>query len=69
LNFDQLRRVGARSAGEPAIFNLDLAALGPAELGEPVPKRANARLSFRVSFRKIHQHADAPHLPGLLRAP
>jgi hypothetical protein len=54
-------------ASEPAIVNLDLAALGPTQLPERLPKRGNAGLSFRIAFRKIHQHADAPHALGLLR--
>ena len=61
LEFHQIGGVGLRSfwvTGEPAIFNLDLAALGPAELPEAFPKRGNAGLSFRIAFRKIHQHAD-----------
>jgi len=55
-------------AGEPAIFNLDVAALGPAQLGEPLPERGNTGLSFRIAFRKVHQHADPPHPLRLLRA-
>src|SRR5262249_48948127 len=55
-------------ACEPAIFNLDIAALGPAELAEAFPKRSNAGLSFRIAFRKRRQHADSPHSLALLRA-
>src|SRR5262249_46066066 len=55
-------------ACEPAIFNLDIAALGPAELAEAFPKRGNAGLSFRIAFRKRRQHADSPHSLALLRA-
>jgi hypothetical protein len=54
-------------ASEPAIVNLDLAALGPTQLPERLPKRGNAGLSFRIAFRKIHQHANAPHPLALLR--
>jgi len=63
-------RIGPRSfwiAGEPAILNLDVAALGPAQLGEPFPKRGNADLPFWIAFRKVQQNSDAPHPLRLLR--
>src|SRR6266851_3892711 len=53
--------------GKPAILNLDVAALGPAQLGEPFPKRGNADLPFWIAFRKVQQNSDAPHPLRLLR--
>ncbi len=55
------------SAGGEASFDVNIAALGPSALFEPLPKRRKARLRFRVVFGVAHQHADAPHAVCLLR--
>ena len=38
------------------------------ELLKSLPERRDAGLSFRVALGEGHQHADAPHAIGLLRA-
>ena len=51
----------------PAHIEVDIAALDPAEVGEPLPKCLKPRLRLRVDLGIGHQHADAPHPPVLLR--
>src|SRR5262249_475884 len=40
----------------------------PAQFREPLGKRHNASLRFRVVCGEVHEHANAPHPPRLLRA-
>ena len=51
-----------------ASFDLNIAALGPSALFEPLPKRRKTRLGFRVVFGVAYQHADASHTVCLLRS-
>src|SRR4029453_3621916 len=48
--------------------DLDIAALRPPKLLESPVERRDPGLSFRVVLGIRHQHADAPHPVGLLRA-
>jgi hypothetical protein len=43
-------------------------AIRPAQLAQALPKSANPSLSFWIALGICHQHADAPHSLGLLRA-
>src|SRR5262249_28524559 len=49
-------------------IDLDIAANGPAQLLEPLPEGSGAELSFGIVLGVEHQHADPPHVLGLLRA-
>ncbi len=58
-----------RVAGRcPTIVDPDVAALRPPELLKFLPERRDERLCFAVALRTSHQHADALHLHGFLRA-
>jgi hypothetical protein len=37
-------------------------------LGEPLPERGHQLLGFRIFLGEIHEHSDASHSTGLLRA-
>jgi hypothetical protein len=65
---DQLRGVGrlAGTAG-PAILDLNIAAVHPTKLSKTLPKCGDARLPFGFVFFGPHQHANPPHVLGLLR--
>ena len=42
--------------------------IGPAQLLQPLQERRDAGLTFRIVRGCGHEHADAPHPLGLLRA-
>jgi hypothetical protein len=52
----------------PAILNLHIAAVCPAQLLKPLQKCFDVALRFGITFGVRHQHADAPHPVVLLRA-
>ncbi len=62
------RLILIRPAGRKAIVDADIAALRPSEPFEPLPECREACLHFRIVLGIGHQHADAPHPLGLLRA-
>ena len=67
---DQFRRIPANAlgiAGGPAIVNLHIAAVGPAQFLQPLHERSEACLPFRIVCCERHEHADAPHALALLR--
>ena len=71
LQGDQLFRERLKlicPAGRKARVDADIAALRPSEPFEPLPECREARLHFRIVLGEAHQHADAPHALGLLRA-
>ena len=41
-----------------------VAAVGPAQLLQPLQERREAGLSFRIVRGEAHEHADAPHPLG-----
>src|SRR6516165_12285198 len=47
---------------------MDVAALQPSEPFERLPECCDPALDGRVGFHAVHQHADAPHCAGRLRA-
>ena len=66
----QFRDVGAEEAGiagAPVRVDLHVATLAPAQLREPLQECRVPRPSFAIVSR-AHEHADAPHAVGLLRA-
>src|SRR5262249_49874881 len=75
---DALRGQGDQFRGEfgnvigiacaPAVVDLDIPADGPAQLLQSLMESREARLTFRIIGGEIHEHADAPHPVGLLRA-
>ena len=68
---DQFRRVFANVVGiarGPAGVDPHVAAVGPAQLLQPLQERRDAGLCFRIVRGRVHEHADAPHPLGLLRA-
>jgi hypothetical protein len=60
----RLRVLGRR----PASVEPDVAVLRPPELLKFLPECREERRSFQVVLGIAHQHADAPHPLGLLRA-
>src|SRR5207244_8241888 len=52
----------------PADIDADIAALRPAQLRELLQEGGEARLKFRVVGAGRHEHANASHPLGLLRA-
>src|SRR5262249_17598873 len=52
----------------PAGVDPDIAALCPAELLKSLTQRRDAGLPYRIVRGEWHEHADAPHTLGLLRA-
>ena len=63
LGGDQLFRewlILTAIAAREASFDVNIAALGPSALFEPLPKRRKARLRFRIVFGVANQHTDAP---------
>src|SRR5262245_8444831 len=58
----------ARIACPPARIELDIDAISPAQLPQPLPKCSETGLRFSIVRIRMHQHADAPHWPRLLRA-
>ena len=68
---DQFRRVSANAVGiacGPASIDPHIAAVGPAQLLQPLQERRDAGLRFRIVRGCGHEHADAPHPLALLRA-
>src|SRR5262249_33205577 len=62
---DQFRCVGASVLGvtrAPARFDAHVAAIGPTRCLQCLRKCREARLSFRIGRREVHEHADAAHL-------
>jgi hypothetical protein len=55
-------------AGPPTNLEAQVAAVAPARLLQPIDERHQAGLSFPIIRGQVHQHADAPHPLGLLRA-
>src|SRR5262249_57408654 len=49
-------------------LDMDVAAFLPAEAFKPLPKCCEPLLPYGAASRAMHQHADAPHPLGLLRA-
>ena len=54
--------------GGPALVELQVAAVGPPEFCELLPKCPNADLEFGIALGERHQNPDAPHPLALLRA-
>src|SRR4029450_1037189 len=52
----------------PAVLDPQVATDSPAPFLQPLQKRANASLSFRIVRGQMHEHADAPHPLALLRS-
>ena len=50
------------------VLDARVAAVGPAELLQRLYERGVAGLAFRIVRGRVHEHADAPHPVGLLRA-
>src|ERR1700722_6484753 len=68
---DKLRRVAPKPrhvAGGPAELDGEILSFDPALLVEALPQGGDAIPPFRVGLAHRHQHADAPHFFGLLRA-
>ena len=68
---DQFRRVLANRVGiacAPAVVDPHVAAVGPAQLLQPLQERRDAGLGFPIVRGRGHEHADAPHPLALLRA-
>ena len=55
-------------ASREATVDADITALRPSAPFEPLPECREARLRFWIVFGIAHQHGDAPHAIGLLRA-
>ena len=55
-------------AAAPAILDLQVAALGPAQLLQALLKRSDAGLSYQIICRRAYQDTNASHPLGLLRA-
>src|SRR5262245_65574297 len=51
----------------PADVDPHVAAVGPAQLLQPLQERCVAGLPFRIVLDQVREHADAPHPVGLLR--
>src|SRR5262249_35929597 len=52
----------------PARFDAHVAAIGPTRCLQCLQKCREARLSFRIGRREVHEHADPPYALTLLRA-
>jgi len=50
-----------------SIFDVDVAALCPSKLFEPLQECRETRLVFGVVLRRAHEHADVPHPVSFLR--
>jgi hypothetical protein len=51
----------------PACVDLNIAAVGPAQLLQDLLERRESGLTIWIIRDRVHQHADPPHLLGLLR--
>ena len=68
--FDQLLGEPSQPGGVvrgPTVVDLDIAALSPARLVEPLAKCPNPALRQAVVFAERRQNGDPPHLVGRLR--
>src|SRR5262249_57778761 len=68
---DQFPRVSAseaRIARTPAAVDANVAAVGPAQLPQPLQERRQTGLAYRIVLGVWHEHADASHPLALLRA-
>src|SRR5262245_7075143 len=54
-------------ARAPAVIDPHIAAVGPAQLLQPLQKRRDAGLSFRIVRSQVHEYPDAAHPLRLLR--
>src|SRR5262249_8113287 len=54
-------------AGGPAHLDVQVAAVHPAQLLEPLPERRNVPLSGRLAFREMDEHSNAADALALLR--
>ena len=61
------RRMAAASPPGRAIVDLQVSANRPAQLLEALLEHHDSCLRLRIVRREWHEHANAPHLPGLLR--
>jgi hypothetical protein len=52
----------------PAVVDSYVAAGGPAQLLQLLHERRDAGLAFRIVRGQVHEHPDAAHPLGLLRA-
>jgi hypothetical protein len=59
--------LGVFSGGPPSI-DPQIAAVGPAQLLQPLQKRRHAGLSFGIVCGATQEYANPPHSIGLLRA-
>ena len=65
------RRVSANAVGfacAPTVLDPQVAADGPAQFLQPLRERRDADRCVRIVRGDVHEHADAPHALGLLRA-
>ena len=61
-------RVRSASPAPQRVVDPHVAAVGPAQLLQPLQERRDAGLRFRIVRGAVHEHADAPHALALLRA-
>jgi len=50
-------------------FDPRVAAFATAQFLQPLQKRRDLDALLRIALTKLHEHADSPHLIGLLREP
>src|SRR5262249_36815695 len=55
-------------ARTPAAVDANVAAVGPAQLPQPLQERRQTGLAYRIVLCERHEHADASHPLTLLRA-
>jgi hypothetical protein len=46
----------------PAMYDAEIPSVDPAQPTQRSKQGIDAALSFRITFRKIHEYAEAPHL-------
>jgi hypothetical protein len=70
LQGDQLFRTQLHlsAGGCKAVIDADVAAFRPSEAFEPLPESGKPCFPVRIVFGQPHQHTDASHALGLLRA-
>ena len=63
LQVDELRRALAQrgAIAGPAVFDLEIAALDPAEIAQPALERGHPQPRFRIVLGKARQHGDPAH--------
>jgi hypothetical protein len=67
----QFRRILVQArdiAHAPAVIDPNISPDGPAQLLQPLHEGREAGLCLRLASTGMHEHADAPHPVGLLRA-